>query len=332
MKSSSISLLYVPGAVSRPDGYGLRGLTAEERRASGFLINLIDSPGHVDFCSEVSTAARLSDGALVLVDAVEGVCIQTHAVLRQAFEERVVPTLFINKIDRLVRDLHLDAEEAYDKMSKIVMDCNHIWSQLESEAFLQYDHDDDDHDDHDHVHDGDGDNNDNKKKVHSRDQVHEDAFRPSAGNVAFGSAVEGWAFTLPTFAHLFASKLGASPTALTQALWGDFYFYAKEKKVVGAKKGSALGLRPMFVQFCLDPIWRIYTTAKYVIHSRNTRRTTAMANENYVTHAHAIHINFYSIFLFPPPPLHLYIFRLLSCEYIWIYNPSNTCQQNFTQL
>ncbi|KIY98161.1 elongation factor EF-2 [Monoraphidium neglectum] len=87
IKSSSISLLYVPGAVHRPEGP--RSITPEEKLSGGFLVNLIDSPGHVDFCSEVSTAARLSDGALVLVDAVEGVCIQTHAVLRQAWEEKM---------------------------------------------------------------------------------------------------------------------------------------------------------------------------------------------------------------------------------------------------
>lgn len=63
-----------------------------------YLINLIDSPGHVDFSMDVATAARLCDGALVVVDAVEGICIQTHAVLKVAWAEGVRPTLVVNKV------------------------------------------------------------------------------------------------------------------------------------------------------------------------------------------------------------------------------------------
>lgn len=79
----------VPARLAPCCSQGPRSVTSAEKLSSGYLVNLIDSPGHVDFCSEVSTAARLSDGALVVVDAVEGVCIQTHAVLRQAWEEKV---------------------------------------------------------------------------------------------------------------------------------------------------------------------------------------------------------------------------------------------------
>ncbi|KAL2535672.1 Ribosomal protein S5/Elongation factor G/III/V family protein [Forsythia ovata] len=99
-------------------------------------INLIDSPGHMDFCSEVSTAARLSDGGLVLVDAVEGVHIQTHAVLRQVWIEKLTPCLVLNKVDRLICELRLSPMEAYNRLLRIVHEVNSIVSTYKSEKYL----------------------------------------------------------------------------------------------------------------------------------------------------------------------------------------------------
>jgi ribosome assembly protein 1 len=99
-------------------------------------VHLIDSPGHADFCSEVSAAARLSDSALIVVDAAKGVRVQTHAALRQAFVERLRPCLVLNKLDRLITDLLLSPEDAYARLRRILAEVNSIYSALRSGSYF----------------------------------------------------------------------------------------------------------------------------------------------------------------------------------------------------
>ncbi|MDY6771637.1 MAG: elongation factor EF-2 [Candidatus Nanohaloarchaea archaeon] len=91
-----------------------------------YLINLIDTPGHVDFGGDVTRAMRAVDGALVVVDAVDGVMPQTETVLRQALKERVKPILFINKVDRLIQELQLTDDEMQQRFQKIIAEVNKL--------------------------------------------------------------------------------------------------------------------------------------------------------------------------------------------------------------
>jgi ribosome assembly protein 1 len=119
MKSSSIAILYKH---------------SQKKNIPTILCNVIDSPGHIDFSSEVSAAVRLSDGAIILVDAVEGVCVQTHHVITQAYREGLPCILVINKIDRLILELQLTPEETVRTLEKIVEECNVIIALLLNET------------------------------------------------------------------------------------------------------------------------------------------------------------------------------------------------------
>jgi elongation factor 2 len=123
IKSTGISLYYET-AIEDEKG--------ETKR--GYLINLIDSPGHVDFSSEVTAALRVTDGALVVVDYVEGVAVQTETVLRQALGELIKPVLMINKIDRAILELQVNGEEMYQNFIRVIENVNVIVATYEDES------------------------------------------------------------------------------------------------------------------------------------------------------------------------------------------------------
>ena len=91
-----------------------------------YLVNLIDTPGHVDFGGDVTRAMRAIDGCIIVICAVEGKMPQTETVVRQALREKVKPTLFINKVDRLIRELQLSPEELQNRFVKIINEINKL--------------------------------------------------------------------------------------------------------------------------------------------------------------------------------------------------------------
>ncbi len=108
---------------------------AHELEGDEYLINLLDTPGHVDFGGDVTRAMRAVDGCIVLVDAVEGVMPQTETVLRQALKERDKPILFINKVDRLIKELKLSEQEMQERFVETINDVNDLIKQIAEEQY-----------------------------------------------------------------------------------------------------------------------------------------------------------------------------------------------------
>lgn len=272
MESSAISLYF---SLLR------RGSPGEQPKQQEHLINLIDSPGHIDFSSEVSTASRLCDGAVVLVDAVEGVCSQTVTVLRQTWTEKLKPLLVINKMDRLITELKMSPTEAYSHLAKLVEQVNAVmgsffqgermesdlrWRERVDErvnaaaAKLQ-----------DHatggeprktrsqlVQDEEGVVSSSTPDDYEEKDDEDIYFAPENNNVIFSSAIDGWAFTPRQFAGLYEKKLGIKRSVFEKCLWGDFYLDPKTKRILGSKHLKGRHLKPMFVQLVLENVWAVY--------------------------------------------------------------------------
>lgn len=142
--------------------YGANVSMIHEYEGKEYLINLVDTPGHVDFGGDVTRAMRAVDGTIVLVCGVEGIMPQTETVFRQALRERVKPVLFINKVDRVIKELKLSPEEMQARFKQIIEEVNGLIQEYADEEFR------------------------NKWLVNV-----------AQGSVAFGSAVKHWAISLP---------------------------------------------------------------------------------------------------------------------------------------
>ncbi|XP_058809245.1 elongation factor-like GTPase 1 isoform X2 [Phymastichus coffea] len=249
---------------SRPDEQ-LRGITMKSSlitlyhiyNDSEYIVNLIDSPGHVDFASEVSTAVRLCDGAIIVVDAVEGVCPQTRSALFIAYIEGLKPFLVLNKIDRLIIEMKLTPLDAYVHLNQVLEQVNAVMGELFTSDVMTRD------EENENIVTSDTDDTAERNIADWQSALEEidDSnlyFSPDQGNVLFASAIDGWGFTIKHFAKIFSEKLGFSEKVLSKTLWGDYYLNMKNKRIMKGAQEKAK--KPLCVQLILENIWALYET------------------------------------------------------------------------
>ncbi|MBU4373522.1 MAG: elongation factor EF-2 [Euryarchaeota archaeon] len=190
-----------------------------EYEGKEYLINLIDTPGHVDFGGDVTRAMRAVDGAVVLVDAVEGAMPQTETVLRQALRENVKPILFINKVDRLINELKLTPQEMQMRLGAVIDKVNKLIKGMKPEKY---------------------------------DELRLD---PAIGKVAFGSALNNWAISVP-----FMKKTGIGFKEVIE------YCQADNQKELAEKAPLSVVMNDMIIRFLPNPIQAQKERIKVIWH------------------------------------------------------------------
>ncbi|KAI5475794.1 116 kda u5 small nuclear ribonucleoprotein component [Pseudohyphozyma bogoriensis] len=188
-------------------------------RGKSYLVNIIDTPGHINFIDEVAAGIRVADGAVVVVDAVEGVMLTAQTAIQHLVRSGTPITLVVNKVDRLILELRLPPGDAYVKLRQTIEEVNTIISEIDPSPDLRV--------------------------------------SPERGNVSFASTQMGWCFTLKSFAKMYSDTYGRMDLDQFAArLWGNIYYHPETRKF---SKHGGPGAKRGFEHFILEPLYKLYS-------------------------------------------------------------------------
>ncbi|KAJ3132209.1 hypothetical protein HK100_005574 [Physocladia obscura] len=195
-------------------------LVLNDLKDKSWLINILDTPGHVNFSDEVTAAIRLCDGAVLVVDVIEGVMIGTENLIRHLVTEHIPITLVVNKVDRLILELKLPPADAYFKLKHTIEEVNSVLSQCPGYS-------------------------------------PEMRLSPELGNVCFASTQMGWCFSLRSFAKIYSDTNEAhfEFEEFAKRLWGDIYFDGAKRTFL--RKPISASSKRTFVHFILEPLYKL---------------------------------------------------------------------------
>ncbi|KAI6181693.1 Tr-type G domain-containing protein [Aphelenchoides besseyi] len=193
-------------------------IVMQSQRNKSYLLNIVDTPGHVNFSDEVTAAYRLCDGVVILIDVHEGLLMQTERLLKHALQEKLPVTICINKIDRLILELKLPPSDAYSKIRYTLDQLNQL------------------------------------VKTFALDDA--PIFSPLNRNVIFASSRYNVCFSVDSFAALYSTKYPKIDVKrFADRLWGDYYLDQKTKTIVS--KGE-IGQQRTFSYFILEPLYKLF--------------------------------------------------------------------------
>eukprot|EP01062_Namystynia_karyoxenos_P060264 TRINITY_DN517_c0_g2_i1.p1 TRINITY_DN517_c0_g2~~TRINITY_DN517_c0_g2_i1.p1 ORF type:complete len:1008 (+),score=372.63 TRINITY_DN517_c0_g2_i1:91-3024(+) len=209
-------------------------MLVSDPRGKSYVFSMLDCPGHVNFHDEVAAAMRLCDGAVVVVDAVEGVMVAARRALELAAIEGLPVVLVINKVDRLILELKLPPPDAYRKLLHVIGEVNEVLRDAPR---------------------GGG-------AADAAAAPEPQRLSPELGNVVFASTKFAWSFTLRSFARIYRDAYGPQVDVdrLARRLWGEIYYNAESRLFLPKPRQDADGEsdRHSFVALILEPLWKIY--------------------------------------------------------------------------